>query len=215
MPFVLTVDQRRSRRSTDLVDVTIDEATALTEALVLPFERTAGDEFQGVVAHASDALVVTLHLTRSGQWSTGVGVGAIEPGASTRSSRGPAFLHARNAVELAKRRPHHVAIRGPGTDDGSDAATTATTETLDSRAGQADALATMLAAVVARRTDPGWEAVDLIASGSTIADAATTLNVSRQAIGQRLAVALWREELDVRQVAERLLTEAESQGANR
>ena len=94
-----------------------------------------------------------------------------------------------------------MAVLGPGDDDAD--------ETLNSRAGQAHALLTMLAAVVGRRTDAGWEAVDLVETGSSLAEAAAKLGVSRQAVGQRLAVALWREEIDVRHVAVRLLTEAE------
>src|SRR5690625_64999 len=134
MPFVLTVDQRRSRRGPDLVDPTIDDVTGLVHAPTMAFERTAGDEFQGVVGAASDAVAVALRLVRDGRWSIGIGIGAIEVAASTRASRGPAFLRAREAVDVAKRNPHHVAIVGPGNDDASDA------EVLDTEAGQADAL---------------------------------------------------------------------------
>lgn len=200
MPFVLTVDQRRSRHGPDLVDTTLDEVTALVAAPVLPFERTAGDEFQGVVDGASDAVTVALRLVRGGQWSIGIGAGPIEAGASARSSRGPAFVRAREAVESAKRRSYHVAVRGPSPED---------VDIRDTPAGQADAVITMLAAVVARRTEPGWEAVDLVESGSTLAEAAAKLSVSRQAVGQRLAVALWREETEVRHVTVHLLTAAD------
>lgn len=204
MPFVLTVDQRRSRRGPDLVDATIDTIAGLVRVPTLAFERTAGDEFQGVVGAASDAVAIALRLVRDGRWSIGIGVGTIEVGASARASRGPAFLRARQAVDVAKRSPHHVAVLGPGDDDAD--------ETLNSRAGQAHALLTMLAAVVGRRTDAGWEAIDLVEAGSSPAEAAAELGISRQAVGQRLAVALWREEIDVRHVAVRLLTEAESAG---
>lgn len=203
MPIVLTVDQRRSRQGPDLVDTTIDEVVGLVHAPTLAFERTAGDEFQGVVGSASDAVTVALRLVRDGRWSVGIGVGPIEAGSSARSSRGPGFVRAREAVEAAKRSPHHVAIRGPGSENMTE------TEARDTRSGQADALLTMLAAVVGRRTDAGWEAVDLVETGSSLAEAAAKLGVSRQAVGQRLAVALWREEIDVRHVAVRLLTEAE------
>lgn len=201
MPFVLTVDQRRSRRGADLVDTTIDEAASMVDTPVLAFERTAGDEFQGVVATASDAIALALRLIRRGRWSIGIGVGPIEAGVSSRASRGPAFVRARDAVDQAKRRPHHVAVVGPDSGNGADSRNTP--------AGEADALITMLAAVVDRRTEPGWEAVDLIESGSSPAEAAAKLAVSRQAIGQRLSVALWREEIDVRRVAARLLALAE------
>jgi hypothetical protein len=203
MPFVLTVDQRGSRRGPDLVDITIEEVTAMVDRPMLAFERTAGDEFQGVVATASEAITVALRLVRHGRWSVGIGVGPVEAGASSRASRGQAFLRARAAVDQAKRRPHHVAVIGPGMDDDDD-------DERSTPAGQADAVITMLAAVVGRRTEPGWEAVDLVESGSSLAETAAKLGVSRQAVGQRLSVALWREEIDVRRVATSLLSRSEA-----
>ncbi|MDP9407923.1 MAG: hypothetical protein M3P95_08660, partial [Actinomycetota bacterium] len=72
MPYVLTVDQRASRRGPDRVP----EALALLGggvAPVLAFERTAGDEFQGVLADPADVVDVVVRLVRHGGWSIGVG----------------------------------------------------------------------------------------------------------------------------------------------
>ncbi|PSL04598.1 hypothetical protein CLV30_10562 [Haloactinopolyspora alba] len=194
MPYVLTVDQRGSRRGRDLVDEGIAVLRRRIPAPTLPFERTAGDEFQGMLADAADAVDAALALVRHGSWSVGLGVGpADEPlPASTRTARGPAFVHARSALDEAKQRTHHVAVVGA-----------------DEYAHDADAVLSLLAAVLARRTDTGWEAVDLMAEAHTFADAAERLGVSRQAVGQRLAVALWQQERDVRPVVARLLAKSE------
>ncbi len=48
MAYVMTVDQRRSSRSPDLVEQALAQLAAVPT--ILPFERTAGDELQGVLA---------------------------------------------------------------------------------------------------------------------------------------------------------------------
>lgn len=195
MVYVLTVDQQRSRRGRDLVDDALAMlATELPEPL-LPFERTAGDEFQGVLSEAIHVVHAAIALVRNESWSVGIGAGAAEqplPG-STRSARGPAFVYARDALDAAKQRPQRLAVVG--------AHPTRTTE--------ADALLTLLAALISRRTEAGWEAVDLVESGCTLTEAAERLDITRQAIGQRLAVALWQQQKDVHPLAARLLEESQ------
>ena len=78
MPYVLTVDQRASRRGPDRVAGALRELADVPA--VLPFERTAGDEFQGVLAEADDVVDVVVRLARSGGWSIGVGAGAVQSG---------------------------------------------------------------------------------------------------------------------------------------
>lgn len=197
--FVLTVDQRRSRRSPDRVDVALARleglaATGLVAAPVRGFERTAGDEFQGVLADAGSVVTLVLDLVRDGGWHVGVGAGPVDEPLprTTRAGRGPAFAHARDAVEAAKRTPDHVAVRGPD----------------DAAAREADAVLALLAAVVARRSEPAWEAVDLVAAGRTAGEAAAKLGVTRQAVSQRLAAGLWQQERAARPVAARLLAAA-------
>ncbi|TDD66369.1 hypothetical protein E1262_22470 [Jiangella aurantiaca] len=194
MPFVLTVDQRGSRRSRDLVEDALSTLKQLVHEPLLPFERTAGDEFQGVLAEPEAAVEAARLLLRVDAWSIGIGAGPVEEPLpnSTRSARGPAFIHAREALDAAKQRPQHVAVAGP--DAG--------------RAQEADAVLTLIAAVVARRSTAGWAAIDLVEAGHTFAEAADILGVTRQAVGQRLAVALWQQERDARPVVARLLQEA-------
>ncbi|MBB5786394.1 hypothetical protein [Jiangella mangrovi] len=194
MPFVLTVDQRGSRRSRDLVEDALSTLKQLVHEPLLAFERTAGDEFQGVLAEPAAAVDAARLLLRADAWSVGIGAGPVEEPlpASTRSARGPAFVHAREALDTAKQRPQHVAVVGAEAE----------------RAQEADAVLTLLAAVVSRRSPAGWAAIDLVEAGHTFAEAAEILGVSRQAVGQRLSVALWQQERDARPVVARLLHEA-------
>ena len=190
---MLTVDQRASRRGPDRV---ADMLPRLNDTVptVLGFERTAGDEFQGVLAAAEDVVDVVLDLVRSGGWSIGVGAGAIQSPlpSSTRAAAGPAFLSARRAVDAAKTRSTRLAVRGAVPAD----------------AGDAQAVLTALAVVIQRRSDQAWEAISLVGAGRTQADAAAELGITRQAVGQRLAAGLWDLERDLRPTATRLLTRA-------
>jgi hypothetical protein len=193
MPFVLTVDQRASRRGPDRVPEVLSMLNA-TVPTVLPFERTAGDEFQGVLAGSDEVVDVVLRLVRLGDWSIGVGAGPVQlplpP--STRAGAGPAFLFARRAVDAAKQRAARLAVRGA----------------VPVEAGDAQAVLTALAVLVERRSDQAWEAIALVDGGRTQAEAATELGISRQAVGQRLAAALWELERELRPTAARLLTRA-------
>ena len=193
MPYVLTVDQRASRRTSDRVADVLRELNATVPA-VLAFERTAGDEFQGVLADPEEVVDVVLRLVRAGGWSIGVGAGPVQTPLppSTRAGAGPAFLSARRAVEAAKQRPTRLAVRGAVSPDAADA----------------QAVLSALAVVVERRSEQAWEAIALVESGRTQAEAAGELGISRQAVGQRLAAGLWDLERDLRPTAARLLRRA-------
>ena len=193
MPYVLTVDQRASRRTADRVADALRELNA-TVPVVLAFERTAGDEFQGVLAEPAEVVDVVLRLVRTGGWSIGVGAGPVQTPlpSSTRAGAGPAFLSARRAVDAAKQRPTRLAVRGAVPADAADA----------------QAVLSALAVVVDRRSEQAWEAIALVDSGRTQAEAAGELGISRQAVGQRLAAGLWDLERELRPTAVRLLTRA-------
>ncbi len=193
MPYVLTVDQRASRRNADRVPEVLELLNG-TVPTVLAFERTAGDEFQGVLAQPGDVVDVVLELVRDGGWSIGIGAGPVQTPlpSSTRAGAGPAFLSARRAVDAAKQRPSRLAVRGAVPVD----------------AGDAQAVLSALAAVVDRRSEQAWEAIGLVGGGRTQAEAATELGISRQAVGQRLAAGLWDLERELRPTAARLLARA-------
>lgn len=198
VPYVLTVDQRASRRTSDRVADALSELNATVPA-VLPFERTAGDEFQGVLAAAAEAVDVVLRLVRLGGWSIGLGAGPVQiplP-SSTRAAAGPAFLSARRAVDAAKQRPTRLAVRGA----------------VPPEAADTQAVLSALAVVVQRRSEQAWEAIALVDAGRTQAQAAAELGISRQAVGQRLAAGLWDLERDLRPTAVRLLSRAAGEAA--
>jgi hypothetical protein len=194
MSYVLTVDQKASRRAADRVADMLRELNDAVPTL-LPFERTAGDEFQGVLADPDEVVDVVLRLVRAGGWSIGVGAGPVQTPlpASTRAGAGPAFLSARRAVDAAKQRPSRLAVRGAVPPD----------------AGDAQAVLSALAVLVDRRSEQAWEAISLVGGGRTQAEAASMLGISRQAVGQRLTAGLWDLERELRPTAARLLTRAE------
>jgi hypothetical protein len=193
VPYVLTVDQRASRRGPDRVADVLGRLNSAVPT-VLGFERTAGDEFQGVVADPDTVVDVVLQLVRLGGWSIGVGAGPVQTPLppSTRAGAGPAFLSARRAVDAAKQRPARLAVRGA----------------VPAEAADAQAVLTALAVVVDRRSEQAWEAIALVDAGRTQADAATELGISRQAVGQRLAAGLWDLERELRPTAAHLLARA-------
>lgn len=211
--WTLTVDQQSSREVGDRVPDLLAAlaaggsplAAAAPGAVVLPFERTVGDEVQAVLADPELAVAVALHLVRLGGWSVGIGAGRVDAPlpASSREASGSAFIHAREAVEAAKSRARAVplAVRG----DGARAA------------AEAEGVLALLGAVVARRTPAGWSVVDRVAARAPGAaprqeDVAAALGISQQAVSERLRTALWAEELAARPAAARLLRLAASPG---
>ncbi len=177
--FVITSDQRDSRRSADLVPAAVASVrTHGRHGLALAPERTAGDEVQVAVADADAVLAIVLDLTRSGQWSVGVGVGEVESPLpdSVRAARGEAFVNARDAVDRAKKAATRVAITAP--DGGADA----------------EALVRLLVELRDRRTAEGWEVYDLLAEGITQREAAARLSISEGAVSLRVKAAGLRTE---------------------
>ncbi len=191
--YVLTVDQRGSRRDIDRVAPLL--ADLAQRPLVRPFERTAGDEVQAVTDDPETVVDVALDLVRRGYWSVGVGVGAVEEPlpAQTRAGRGPAFEAAREAVERAKKAPAAVAVEAEDPDAALDA----------------DTALSLVALLVARRSPQGQAAVDLMARGLTQAEAAAELEITKQAVSQRLSAAGWHAEVAGRRLAARLLGRAD------
>lgn len=187
---VFTVDQRGSTRAaTDRVPDTLAGLADL--AMLRPFERTAGDELQGVVDDPVIVATLAHRLLRDGEWHIGIGVGEVETPLppSTRAGRGPAYLLAREAVTSAKAAPHRLRVRGDR---------------------PVDALETVLwlwAVVLGRRTRGGWELADLVAGGDSYERAARTLGVSPSAISQRAAAAGIVEGRRAQELAQRLTAE--------
>ena len=147
---VLTIDQRGSTRGSDRVPATL--AGLADVAMLRPFERTAGDEFQGVLDDPAAVTTVVERLLREDGWSVGIGIGEVEEPLpeSTRAGRGPAYLAARDAVTAAKSAPWRLRVAG----DGQGVRALETTLWL-------------WAAVLNRRTPRGWEVADLVDTGAS------------------------------------------------
>ncbi|MDN5856168.1 MAG: hypothetical protein L0K86_25665 [Actinomycetia bacterium] len=179
--YVVTADQRGSRKNPDAVpDALAALDSAYSDDLVLTFERTAGDEVQGLARDADLVVRIVADLVRRGGWWIGVGVGAAETPLpdSVRAGRGPAFVHARDAVERAKQYPTATAVTAD-----------------DARAAErAETALWLLAGLLQRRSDAGWEAVDAMSEVERQADAAARLGITPQAMSRRLRVAGWAEE---------------------
>ena len=113
---VLTVDQRGSRAGTDAVPELLDALTpaSLPAPPLLGFQRTVGDEIQGVVDDPSALVEAVGRALRLQAWNIGIGIGDIEAPlpSETRAGRVPAYVHAREAVTRAKSTPHHLVVVG-------------------------------------------------------------------------------------------------------
>ena len=197
MVFVLTLDQRFSRRRSDEVEALLArlDADAVREGVRLPFERTAGDEAQGVVTDPRVLVDIVAGLLRTEAWHIGLGIGPVDEPLpdSTRAGRGTAFLRARQAVNRAKTAPHRVSVVGGD----------------DYRAEHVETVFWLLAAVLARRSERGWEVADLLAEGRTRAEIAENLGVSASAVSQRAQAAGVVEESRARDLLARLLADAD------
>jgi hypothetical protein len=193
--FVLTVDQRHSRRTPDRVEALLRDLSPRRRDLVRAFERTAGDEVQGVVASPDVVVDLVLLLVRDRAWSVGVGVGPVDDPLpeSTRAGSGPAFLAARAAVTAAKSRSTCLAVSG--------------SEQVGAR--RAQTTLDLVAALLQRRTERGAEAASLAHQGLNQLQVAARLGVSKQAVSQRLQAADWYLEAPGRELAAYLLSEAD------
>lgn len=195
---MLTLDQQDSRRRRDRVPGLLERLNSRGRrgGVLRRFERTAGDEAQGVVSEPEALRDIVLDLVREGAWHIGIGVGDVDEPLprSARAGGGPAFVRAREAVERAKRAPHRLCVVG---DD-------------DYRAAHAEAVLWLLALLVERRSERGWEVADMLADGSTRVDVAEALGISPSAVSQRIQAAGIVEEQHGREVAAALLAEADT-----
>lgn len=193
--FVLTADQRSSRRNPDLVPAALERIAEVSAgAWIAGPERTVGDEMQLACADPALVLTLVLELTRTGQWSVGVGAGSAQTPlpASIREASGAAFVNARDAVETAKRTPFHFAfVGGP-------------------RAADTTAVVDLLLDIRARRTEKGWEAYDLLQAGRTQREVAQALRVSPTAISLRVRSAGIHSETAAVPAIVRMLGEADA-----
>lgn len=179
--FVLTIDQRDSTHTSDLVPDLLAALEPLPAAL--PAERTAGDEVQVLYSSADTALLAVQTALRTGRFAVGLGIGEVERPLpdSTRAARGPAYLAAREAVERAKRRTSApcalvLAPESAENDGGLP----------DADPVDYDALLWPWALLIARRTEKQWEALDALSQHETQRETAAFLGKSDQALSRLL-----------------------------
>ena len=215
----MTIDQRGSTGAQDLVPDLLARIAALQlSGTGKPvFERTVGDEVQGVVPDASAVVEVALHALRVGRWYVGIGVGTVSlaPGASPREGTGTAFVAARKAVELAKAAGQQVPLSvvpgimaktggsGPA-GEGSQAC------------ANAEAVLRLLGRLVQDRTEAQWRVVDALrrqgpGRHGSQKQVALDLGISEQSVSRTVLRSGWQEEWAARPAAAMLLGIADSQ----
>lgn len=197
MVFVLTVDQRGSRSIGDLVPELLNTLNRRPRriGLLRKFERTAGDEVQGVLSDARATIDIVVQLLRADTWHIGLGVGAVDQPLprSTRAGSGEAFVFAREAVNRAKASPHHVNVVGAN----------------EHAAEQVESVMWLMASVLRRRSERGWAVADLLAEGLTRREIGVKLGISQSAVTQRAQAAGFAEEQRGRVLAAELLEAGE------
>ena len=153
----------------------------------LAFQRTAGDEFKGVLDEPAALPAALETLLRADAWNIGIGVGEIETPLpdQARAGRGTAYVAAREAVTAAKSSPWRIRASGP----------TDAVRALESAVW-------LWAALLARRTDRGWEVADLVDRGLTYDQTASRLGISQSAVSQRAAAAGIAEGRRARELVE-------------
>jgi hypothetical protein len=182
---VLTIDQVESRTGLDQVPVALAALGAVP--CLRPFERTVGDELQGLLADPSALPLALEPLLRDGGWNIGIGIGTVETPLpdQARAGRGEAYLAAREAVTAAKSSPWRVRTAGPSP----------ATRPLESAIW-------LWAALLARRTDRGWQVSDLVDEGLTYDQAAARIGITQSAVSQRAAAAGIAEGRRARELVE-------------
>ncbi len=179
MPAAILLDQRRSRRGPDLVEPWLKRVNASDIRLLLPFERTAGDEMEGLVDDPKAFTEIVLPALESPSWWIGIGIGDVDTPLpkSVRQSRGIAFELARQAIGEAKARPERLRV-------------------LDRERDPVDleAVLLLMGALYSRRRQRDSPALRLRSSGLNTVQIAERLGVTKQAVSQQLLTARWAEE---------------------
>ena len=182
---VLTVDQHGSQTRPDEVPEALQTLAAVPARLA--FQRTAGDEFQGVLDDPAALPAALEPLLRTDAWNIGIGIDDVETPLpeQAREGRGPAYVAARRAVTSAKSSPWRIRASGP-----------------DDTARALESALWLWAALLARRTERGWEVADLVDQGLTYEEAGARIGITQSAVSQRAAAAGIAEGRRARELVE-------------
>lgn len=219
----MTIDQRGSTGSRDRVP----ELTAVLASLAGPqveaaFERSVGDELQGVLSDPTAVVEASLYALRSGHWYVGIGVGevALAPGASSREGSGTGFVAARRAVEAAKAAGPQVPLSVVSGTLGRDAGGVPAGDEGARACANAEAVLRLLGRLVQERTEAQWRVVDALSAESGAAaergsgrhgrqkQVARDLGISEQSVSRAVLRSGWQEEWAARPAVEMLLATA-------
>jgi hypothetical protein len=215
--YVLTIDQRGSTADMDRVPGLIAALRSLTPD---PFERSVGDELQGVVEQAADVVDIALHALRDGHWYVGIGIGTVQlaPGGSPREGSGSGFVAARKAVELAKGAAAQVPLSVVSGSIGRGRGTPPVAEEGAMSSANAQAVLRLIGRVVQQRTPAQWRVVDRLRAldGGHIRhgsqkQVAQELGISEQSVSRAVLRSGWQEEWAARPAAAMLLEYAHAQ----
>lgn len=191
----MTLDQRDSRTSDDRVPGLLDALGPIVT--VRAFERTIGDEIQGVLDDAAQvAEAVRLAAVLAG-WHIGIGIGGVEAPlpSSPAAGRGEAFYAARSAVEAAKTAPAHLVVEYSDADSTNEGPVQGRTASGDSavdgseHAGYAEAALRLLVRSLEdlRVSSRRYVAHRLDHPDATQAEIAEVFGVSQQAVSRVLS----------------------------
>lgn len=178
--FVMTVDQRKSSTSEDLIPQLENNLREYlgVDPPVRGFQRTAGDEAQAVFDRPDVVLATALRLSRLGRWHIGIGAGAVETPLprSVREGKGQAFVHARAAVERAKKSSAHIAFEGNG-----------------AHRGLIEATLQLVMSLEEERSDNWQQVGELYSQGLTQQAIAEQLGTYQSAVSRSLKQGRWVE----------------------
>jgi hypothetical protein len=216
--YVLTIDQQGSTTDVDRVP---DLIAALRNLTPVPFERSVGDELQGVVEDAADVVDVALHALRGGHWYVGIGIGMVSlaPGASPREGSGSGFVAARKAVELAKGAAGQVplSVVSGSMVRGKDLQPHVQEDAVAS--ANAQAVLRLIGRLVQQRTEAQWRVVDRLRAVQGVVghgsqkQVARELGITEQSVSRAVLRSAWQEEWAARPAAAMLLDYAHSLAA--
>lgn len=197
--FVLTIDQRGSRTHGDKVPRLLGLLADIDT--VLPFERSVGDEVQGVIEDPDAVVEAVARVLREQEWYIGIGVGVMElpiP-ASSREGAGNAFVAAREAIDAAKKTGDRVPL-----------CVRSAVDEAAPWAESAEAVLVLFGDVVRRRSDAEWRVLDALnaAPGTSQKEVARQLGISPQAVSKAILRSGRVEERNGRRAASLLLDHA-------
>lgn len=215
--YILTIDQRGSSADVDRVPELISELAGLTSEA---FERSVGDELQGLVADPAEVVDIALHALRSGHWYVGIGIGSVvlAPGASPREGTGTGFVAARKAVDLAKTAAGQVPLSVVSGSIGRTAEVPQHAREGAVACAHAEAVLRLIGRLVQERTPAQWRVVDrlrLLQGGGgrhgSQKEVAKELGITEQSVSRAVLRSGWQEEWAARPAAAMLLAHAHSQ----